>query len=451
MKIIIGHTNLDLDCIGSMVLARYIFPEHRPVRSRFIHPVARNLFNLYEYHLDFLPSQELKNNPVEHIVVVDTRSVNRVKEYLDLIPGYTGPIDVYDHHPGDTADIPGADIYNNNYGSNTTYFTLELMNNDIPINPDDATISLAAIYSDTGNFTHDNVTDADFLAASYLLQNDASIKLVRQFLRSMKEEHQYSLFHRILNEMIYQDFQGHLIGLSYIEMEKQAPGLAAVVEKAFEVENLDAIFAVFSFTKDNQVLIIARSQKNKIPVHEILRPFSGGGHPQASSALIKGRTGGTVFRDFLNHLTTQLNPAVKARDIMTGDVHYLVQDWPLLDASLFLEKHNHTGAPVVDSDGIMVGFMTLRNIMKGRKGDQMHAPVKGYMTKNVITGTPEMTVREIEALFFNNNIGHLPIVENGKVLGIVTRSDYLNFIDRNRVEGNNHKNTHQDKAQPIKY
>jgi len=73
------------------------------------------------------------------------------------------------------------------------------------------------------------------------------------------------------------------------------------------------------------------------------------------------------------------------------------------------------------------------------------------MTKNVITGTPEMTVREIEALFFNNNIGHLPIVENGKVLGIVTRSDYLNFIDRNRVEGNNHKNTHQDKSQPIKY
>jgi tRNA nucleotidyltransferase (CCA-adding enzyme) len=451
MKIIVGHTNLDLDCIGSMVLARYIFPEHRPVRSRFIHPVARNLFNLYEYHLDFLPVEELKNNTIEHIVVVDTRSLNRVKEYLDLIPDYRGPLEVYDHHPSDTADIPGAEINDNNYGSNTTYFTLELMNNDIPINPDDATISLAAIYSDTGNFTHDNVTDADFLAASYLLQNDASIKLVKQFLRSMKEDHQYSLFHKILNEMIYQDFQGHLIGLSYIEIEKQAPGLAAVVEKAFDVENLDAIFAIFSFTKDNQVLIIARSQKNKIPVNEILRPFSGGGHPQASSALIKGSTGGTVFRDFLNHLNTKLIPAVQAGEIMTSEVHCLKHDWTLLEASIFLEKNNHTGAPVVDDNGTMIGFMTLRNIMKGRKGDQMHAPVRGYMTKNIITGTRETTVREIEALFYNNNIGHLPIVENGKVIGIVTRSDYLNFIDHNRSDGNKLNGTKPIPKEPIKY
>jgi tRNA nucleotidyltransferase (CCA-adding enzyme) len=57
----------------------------------------------------------------------------------------------------------------------------------------------------------------------------------------------------------------------------------------------------------------------------------------------------------------------------------------------------------------------------------MHAPVKGYMSKSLITAPPEMTVREIEELLFENNIGHLPIVEEDKLAGIVTRTDYLNF------------------------
>ena len=64
MKIIVGHTNLDLDCIGSMVLARYIYPDHKPVLSRLVHPSARNLYNLYHYHLDFRPSSDLKGETV---------------------------------------------------------------------------------------------------------------------------------------------------------------------------------------------------------------------------------------------------------------------------------------------------------------------------------------------------------------------------------------------------
>ena len=71
MKIIVGHSNIDLDCIGSMVLARYLYPEHRPVMSRLVHPSARNVVNLYQYHLDFLPSEELKGEEIESAVIVD--------------------------------------------------------------------------------------------------------------------------------------------------------------------------------------------------------------------------------------------------------------------------------------------------------------------------------------------------------------------------------------------
>ncbi|MGL4370455.1 MAG: DHH family phosphoesterase, partial [Spirochaetota bacterium] len=230
MKIIVGHSNLDLDSIGSMVLARYLFPDHRPVASRFIHPVAKNLFNLYSHHLDFLPPQELAGNQIEHIVVVDTRSQKRVQEYFEKIGGYHGGIDVYDHHPADAFDIPGADIHANGYGANTTYFALELAARGISPDPDDATIALAGIFADTGNFTHDNVKKEDFAAAEFLVNHNASVGMVRRLLGSLKEDHQISLFHQLLNDIVYQDFFGHVVALGIVELDQQAAGLAAVVE-----------------------------------------------------------------------------------------------------------------------------------------------------------------------------------------------------------------------------
>lgn len=433
MNIILGHSNLDLDCIGSMVLARYLYPDHEPVGSRFIHPVAKNLYNLYSYHLNFIPSHELAANSVDHILVVDTRSQKRVQEYFDRIGDSHGGIDVYDHHPSDGCDIPGAAIHENDYGANTTYFALELAKRKIKIEADDATIALAGIYADTGNFTHDNVKREDFAAADYLMENSASVSMVRKLLGSLKEDHQITLFHQLLNDIIYQDFHGNLVALGYVELDSQIPGLAAVVEKVFEVENVDAIFAAFSFRKEKDVLIVARSQKGKIEVNRLMEKFGGSGHAQASSALIKDRPGGDVFRELLHHIDTELTPAITAEQIMARDVHTLNQDWPLIEASKYLEGLDYTGAPVVDKDGKMVGFMSLRNIMLGRKGGNMNAPVRAYMIKKVITASRDTTIRHIENLFFKNNIGHLPIVENGAIIGLVTRTDYLNYIDAKRI------------------
>ena len=56
MKIIVGHGNMDLDCVASMVLAKYLYPDHVPIRSHLVHPVARKLMNLYEDRLGFMRS-----------------------------------------------------------------------------------------------------------------------------------------------------------------------------------------------------------------------------------------------------------------------------------------------------------------------------------------------------------------------------------------------------------
>ena len=135
----------------------------------------KNLYNLYQNRFGFVSPKDLKDQEIEAVIVVDTRSKSRVKEYFKWIKDFKGPVQVYDHHPSDHDDIEGAQFHIEDYGANTTIIGLELMKKKVRIDPEDATIALTAIYSDTGNFQHENVKKEDFSVASYLLENNASL------------------------------------------------------------------------------------------------------------------------------------------------------------------------------------------------------------------------------------------------------------------------------------
>jgi tRNA nucleotidyltransferase (CCA-adding enzyme) len=115
---------------------------------------------------------------------------------------------------------------------------------------------------------------------------------------------------------------------------------------------------------------------------------------------------------------------------MTRDVHRVSETASLLEASIFLEKADLTGAPVQDAEGKVTGFISLRDIMKGRKAEVMKAPVRAYMSKPAVTAGSTVTMREIERIFYKHHIGRLPIVEEQKLVGIVDRWDYLQYKKR---------------------
>ena len=422
---------MDMDCLGSMALAKLLYPDHQLVRSRLIHPVARDFYNLYDSYFNFLKVKDIKDLSVESLVVVDTRSVKRIEEYLKVMDGMPSTITVYDHHPSDSSDLDAQNVHFENFGSNTTILALELMEKGIEIRPDIATIALTGIFADTGNFTHENVKIEDFKVAHHLMNCGADINIIRRFLKTLKEEYQIHLFHDILNHQIYKHINGHLILFSYIELEKQISGLAAVAEKVFEVENPDAYFSIFSFKKSASSIVIARSQKEAIDLNQLLGELGGGGHSRAASVFLKNKSGIVVQEDLMTYLVENISHAITVGKIMTREVHSVKEDWSLMETSKFLESVNHSGAPVNNPDDELSGFITLKDIMKARRANQMHAPVKGYMIKNVIHGKKDLSMRQIERLMFGNNIGHIPIVENGKTIGLVTRTDYLNFIKYN--------------------
>lgn len=428
MNILVGHSNMDLDCFGSLALARYLFPSFIPVKSRLIHPMAKGLYSLYHDHLGFMPSRELKGKKVEKVIVLDTRNVSKIREYLDYLVPFEGDVEVYDHHVANDCDIPGADLHEAPYGANTTIIAKELMKRDIAIPSDAATIALTGIFADTGSFTHENVSTQDFGAARWLMNQGASIKMVKQFLRVWHQDFHLDLFHMVLNSISFKKINGYSLLFCHIQLEDQVNGLSDVVQKVFEVENVDGMFAIFSMQKRKRTVVVARSRHDSIDLSSIMKEWGGGGHPKAASATIKE----LVEIDFVNtlklFLKDFLEPACNVQKIMTKSVEVLSDKYSVLESSLHLEKIGHTGAPVVNGDRQLVGFLSLRDISKARVAGQMKASVKGYMTHKLYTAAPDATLRDVERLFLDYNIGHIPVIDENRVVGIVTRSDYLRYI-----------------------
>jgi len=426
MNIAFGHSNMDFDCFGSLVLVKKLFPDYNLVRSSRIIPAAQLMCDFFDGYFNFIGLNEISDQHIENIIIVDTCMSSRVKEYFNKIRNPSPKITIYDHHRTEQCDFPDAELVRGNFGSTTSLLAKLAMKKNLKLGAEEATIALTAIYADTGRLIYENVTPNDYEAAAWLLNMGASLKLVKSFLETVKADEQIDVLGRLKPDQYH--IQGHRILLSYIDLDENIAGLAAVVDKLMEIHSPDAYFAVFSIPKDDIVLLIARGKGKTIDMNALLSIYGGGGHELAASARISGKKGREFFNDFYQFLTYALEPAARASDIMTKNVFSIHENTTLKEASMFLERLDISAVPIMDKEGKITGLISLRDIMKGRKNEKMHVPVTAYMSKPVIFVDTRATVREIEQIFFKNKISHLPVLEEGKLQGIVSRWDYLQYM-----------------------
>lgn len=114
---------------------------------------------------------------------------------------------------------------------------------------------------------------------------------------------------------------------------------------------------------------------------------------------------------------------MKAREIMTTEVIRILDDATVEDAARLLARNRISGLPVVNEAGILIGLVTELDLI-ARQGRL----VSDIMSRGVITIGPETEVEQIQHLLTNQRIRRVPVVEDGKVIGIVSRSDLVRQI-----------------------
>lgn len=152
---------------------------------------------------------------------------------------------------------------------------------------------------------------------------------------------------------------------------------------------------------------------------------------------------------------------LRARDIMTEEVITISPEASIEDLARLFEKHKISGVPVVEPDGRLVGVITQSDLVK-RSRDLELPPalnildlhlfletpsgfrrrlekmlgdtVREVMTPDPITIDPDMPVKEIAALMDRKKVHTLPVVEQGKLVGIVGKMDLIRALARQPAE-----------------
>lgn len=114
---------------------------------------------------------------------------------------------------------------------------------------------------------------------------------------------------------------------------------------------------------------------------------------------------------------------MNAKDIMTRDIITVSPTMKVKDLAMTLIKNQISGAPVASTDGKIVGVVSEADII-AKKGKD----VRAIMSKKVISVTEDASVEEIAQLMTTHAIKRLPVMNAGKIVGIVSRADIVSAI-----------------------
>ena len=145
----------------------------------------------------------------------------------------------------------------------------------------------------------------------------------------------------------------------------------------------------------------------------------------------------------------------RVRDIMTTDVIKVYPDTPVYEIARLMAEHNISGLPVVDDNDRVLGVVTeldmiVRNTrfkipnfimildsiiyletpqrFRERLEHMLGVTAKEIMSKPAVTISPEASIEDLAELMVNRRMNPVPVVENDRLVGIISRSDIIRLM-----------------------
>lgn len=422
MQIVTTHKGTDFDALASVVAANLLYPDIVTVLPTSLNPNVRAFLSLHQDLFDFCSSAAIDLTAVDALTVVDTNRWDRLEGLTALKSQRPLDIRLFDHH-GDHGDILPAWQCREQMGANITLMLRYIKKGNHTLTPIQASLFLIGLYEDTGNLTFPATQAEDARAAAYLLESGADLQVIRSFLSPAYGRKQKDVLFRMLRQAQRLKIDGYSVSINRLTVQGYTENLAIVVQMYRQILNADAAFGVFTIDRD-RCLVIGRSRVAEIDVAAIMRNMGGGGHPSAGSALLKSVDPTAVERWIREMIGDHQKSAVRIRDLMSAPVWSLAPDMPIDKAGQLLRERGYKGAPVV-AGGRLVGILSKKDFQKIRQQSQLKGPVRALMRPDVITIGPEESPGRGAGLMIKHNVGRLPVLENGKMIGIFSRSDAI--------------------------
>ncbi|GAV22324.1 CBS domain-containing protein [Carboxydothermus pertinax] len=424
MDLITTHHNMDFDGLASMVAANLLYPKANLLLPGKALPAVEEFLALYK---DRLKIQQKLYNPreIKRLILVDSSELTR---FSHLKPYLTEEVEIilYDHHPL----APDLKPYLTEKvvkpcGATVTLLIQRLKELDLKISSVEATVMALGIYQDTGGLLYPSTTKEDIAALLYLFNFGVNLEVVQRFLKRPLSREQELLLKELIKNAVTEEKEGLSYLATWAKTDDYLPGLSYMASYLMELHQPDIL--VMAVEMDKSVHLVGRSSKEEIDLRSILYGLRVKGHPQAVSGVQKGKKVKEVLDLALKLLRNFKIPAKTVKEVMSWPVKFVTTESTIEEARKIMVRYGHSGLPVLDGDKL-VGIISRRDVDKVIHHNLGHAPVKAYMSKNPITINPEASIEEALSLLIKHDIGRLPVVKEGRLLGIVSRTDLLKLF-----------------------
>jgi tRNA nucleotidyltransferase (CCA-adding enzyme) len=438
MDLILCHTTADFDTLGAAVGLTRLLPGSKIVLTGGSHPPVRDFLALHRDEYLLIEGRSVNAEKIRSVSVVDTQQRDRLgkaADWLDL-PNLKEII-VYDHHLGQVSDIPATRSHIFSVGATTTLIVEQLQQQEISLTSAEATVMALGIHVDTGSLTFDQSTPRDALALAWLMEQGASLSVISTYRDPGLSLQLQQLLTKALENLEYLCLHGYTVAWVTLKTDGFVPGLSSLASQLVELTEIDALLLANEYPlneSDSRLTIIGRSQIPKTNLNVLFQLLGGGGHSQAASLNLRKVNSQTILKQLLEGVKAQIPHPPTARDLMSSPVRTILPETTIAEAQRILLRYGHSGLSVVDDQGQLVGIISRRDIDIALHHGFSHAPVKGYMTRNLKTITPDTTLPQIESLMVTYDIGRLPVLENEQLVGLVTRTDVLRELHQKEDE-----------------
>lgn len=420
MQVIVPHANTDLDALGAAAGVQVLYPKAVIALPGLLLPGAAEFQALHRHQVRARPAREVDQRSVTQVIMVDTADPERLGAMAASLgrPGLR--IHLYDHHPREPGNVSAELEVTAEVGACSTLVTELLAEGGARPSVFQATALLLGIYSDTGSLTLPSTTPRDVRAAAWLLEHGANLRLVERFVRTDLNPAQQELLAQLVAASRLHVIRGVKIRVAPGTTAGYVGGLAQLVHKLTELQPAPATFVAVRMA--DRVHLVGRSEVPWVDAGRVLQAFGGGGHAAAGAAAVKAPLEEVLAR-LMAALTECVGQPVTARDLMTTPVRAVPAQLPVDEAERVMVRYGHGGLVVVE-DGRVIGVVSRRDCEKARRHGLAHAPVKGVMDRAIVVAA-DTPLDEVQGLLIEKDAGRLPVVEGGRLVGIITRSDLL--------------------------
>lgn len=483
MDIILCHITADFDTLGAAIGLTRLHPGSKIVLAGGAHPTVQEFLALHRDEYALIERRSVTPEQIRRLYIVDTQQRQRLGKAAEWLDLPQVEVVIYDHHMGleaDSASDITSDIAANEYpvqrhveavGSATTLVVEELQAQQILPLPFEATAMALGIHVDTGSLTFDHTTVRDASALTWLMQQGANLNTIGEYVEPGLSPELRDLLAVALDQIQTETVRGCCLAWVLLTTETYVPGLSSLAARLFDLTEADVLLlavryrvgeasssqASSSQASSNQsneneprltVIGRARSTLSTQEIHlgQLLQSEgqSGGGHARAAAMTMRAADPEATLNNLVEQLRAQIPQPLTAREIMSSPVRTIRPETTIAEAQRILLRYGHSGLSVVDADDRLIGIISRRDLDIALHHGFSHAPVKGYMAINLKTITPDTALPEIESLMITYGIGRLPVLSEGQLVGIVTRTDVLRERHQAGLREQNHRTELQE-------